>query len=106
MAIESLVQSLIPNSLLQGSGLQAGGVQQSERPDQSIFAEKLSRAMRSVDNQQHHADDLLSQLASGENVDIHGTMIAMEKADIALRTAVSVRDKLVDAYQQVMNMSV
>ena len=101
MAIESIVQSLIPNALLQG-----GGVQQSERPDQSVFAEKLSRAMRSVDDQQHHADDLLSQLASGENVDIHGTMIAMEKADIALRTAVSVRDKLVDAYQQVMNMSV
>ena len=101
MSIEAIAQSLVPNSLLQG-----GGVQQSERPDQSVFAEKLSRAMRSVDDQQHRADDLLSQLASGENVDIHGTMIAMEKADIALRTAVSVRDKLVDAYQQVMNMAV
>ncbi|HHO53588.1 MAG TPA: flagellar hook-basal body complex protein FliE, partial [Deltaproteobacteria bacterium] len=34
------------------------------------------------------------------------TMIELEKADIALRTMVSVRDKFIAAYEQVMNMSV
>ena len=70
------------------------------------FASKIDSAVKGVDSLQHNADDVLRELASGENVDIHGSMIALEKADIALRTMVSVRDKLVQAYDQVMNMAI
>ena len=52
------------------------------------------------------ADDKLSKLASGEDTDLHGTMIALEEADITLRTMVAVRDKVVGAYQEIMNMSI
>jgi len=78
----------------------------SDPADAAGFGDSLSQAVGAVETQQHHADGALSLLASGEVVDLHGTMIELEKADIALRTLVSVRDKFIAAYEQVMNMSV
>lgn len=74
-------------------------------PD-ATFASILDKAVGRVDNLQQQADVALSGLASGQNVDLHGTMIALEQADIALRTAVSVRDKFVQAYEQIMQLAV
>ncbi len=74
--------------------------------DKASFGETVSQAVRAVDTQEKKADSALELLASGEQVDLHGTMIELEKADIALRTLVSVRDKFISAYEQVMNMSV
>jgi flagellar hook-basal body complex protein FliE len=70
------------------------------------FAEALDAAVRAVDSRQVQADEQLRGLATGENVDIHGTMIALEEANIALRTMGSVRDKVVEAYQTIWNMPV
>ena len=74
--------------------------------DAGAFAAKLHAAVGRVDGAQQRADGALAELASGENVDLHGTMIKMQQADIAMRTMVSVRDKVVDAYQQIMNMTI
>ena len=70
------------------------------------FADKLATGVDGVSNQQVAADDKLAELASGENVDLHGTMIALEEAEITLRTMTAVRDKVVGAYQEIMNMSI
>ena len=70
------------------------------------FGDKLAKAVDGVSNKQLHADDKLAQLASGENVDLHGTMIALEEAEITLRSMAAVRDKVVGAYQEIMNMSI
>jgi len=69
--------------------------------DDSVFS-----AVGKVDEMHSAADNALELLASGQQVDLHGTMIALEKADIALRTMVSVRDKVVGAYEQIMNMAI
>ena len=45
-------------------------------------------------------------MASGEDVDIHGTMIALQEADISLRAMTSDRDKVIDAYKDIMNMAI
>jgi flagellar hook-basal body complex protein FliE len=70
------------------------------------FSSRLEAAVRSVSDAQNVADVHLGKMASGEEVDIHTTMIAMQEADIKLRTMVSVRDKVVEAYQQMMSMAV
>ena len=70
------------------------------------FAKQLNTAIGKVDAAQHESDELLSQLASGESVDLHNTMISLQKADISMRTLVAVRDKVVSAYEQILNMSV
>jgi flagellar hook-basal body complex protein FliE len=70
------------------------------------FGDTLQAGLNNVEAVQRSSESALSLLASGEQVDLHGTMIELEKADIALRTMVSVRDKVITAYEQVMNMSV
>ena len=91
----------------QTTGINASGALGANGKNNGVqFGEVLSDAIRSVDQSQFHADDKLSDLAAGKDVDIHGTMIAMEEADITLRTMTSVRDKVVEAYQKLMNMSI
>ncbi|MEN9784859.1 MAG: flagellar hook-basal body complex protein FliE [Pseudomonadota bacterium] len=70
------------------------------------FGEALDSAIRGVDAAQAEADAKLRGLATGENVDIHGTMIALEEANISLRTMGSVRDKVVEAWQALWHMPV
>ena len=70
------------------------------------FAEALQSAVRSVEGAQTKADDGLRALAAGQSTDLHGTMIALEEANISLRTMGSVRDKLVDGWQTVWNMQI
>ena len=70
------------------------------------FADKLTAAVDSVSDHQLAADGRLADLASGKNVDLHATMIALEEADITLRAMVAVRDKVVHAYQEIMNMAI
>lgn len=70
------------------------------------FEDTLTQGLEQVEGVQASAHSALELLASGEQVDLHGTMIELEKADIALRTMVSVRDKVIAAYEQVMNMTV
>ncbi len=70
------------------------------------FAAHLDAAVGKVDGAQHTADSALAELASGENVDLHGTMMKLQQADISMRTMVTVRDKVVDAYQTIMNMTI
>ncbi len=74
--------------------------------DGQAFADTLKQALEDVDQSQHRADAKLAELATGQSPDLHGTMIALEEADITLRATLSVRDKMVDAYQQIMNMNI
>ncbi|MEK7355209.1 MAG: flagellar hook-basal body complex protein FliE, partial [Bdellovibrionota bacterium] len=52
------------------------------------------------------ADKKAQALATGKTTDIPEVMMAAEKADIALRMMVQVRNKIIDAYQDVMKMQV
>jgi flagellar hook-basal body complex protein FliE len=70
------------------------------------FGQLLDAAVRGVDAKQLDADAMLRGIATGENVDMHGTMIALEEANIALRTMGSVRDKMVEGWQAIWNMPV
>ena len=70
------------------------------------FAEALQDAVKSVEGAQASADQGLRELASGQSVDLHGTMIALEEANISLRAMGSVRDKVVEGWQAVWNMQI
>jgi len=66
------------------------------------FAEVLSALSRS----ENQSNALIQQLAAGEDVEIHQVMMAVEETDINFRIAMAIRDRLVDAYREVMRMSV
>ncbi|MEQ1877262.1 MAG: flagellar hook-basal body complex protein FliE [Bdellovibrionia bacterium] len=74
--------------------------------NETSFADTLKGAIQSVDQLQKESDIKMQQLATGQNNNIHETMIAAEKADIALRLMVQVRNKIVEAYQEIMRMQV
>ncbi|MEZ4239382.1 MAG: flagellar hook-basal body complex protein FliE [Myxococcota bacterium] len=70
------------------------------------FGAKLDQALEGVNSTVLDGDDALKALASGREVDLHGAMIALQEADIALRAMVTVRDKAVGAYEQLMNLAI
>ncbi len=69
------------------------------------FGEALGQALASVDKLQLEADQQAEAVAMGGG-NLHETALALEKADVGLRVATKVRNKLVEAYQEVMRMSV
>ena len=70
------------------------------------FAEVLRSSVMKVNQIQAEADEMTNKLALGEVEDISEVSIAVEKAELALRLMVQIRDKLVDAYQQISRMGV
>jgi len=62
--------------------------------------------LNSLNDSQQNADSLVSQLAAGENVDVHTVMLATEENDVNFRVAMAIRDRLVEAYKEVMRMSI
>lgn len=70
------------------------------------FADTLKEAVNNVNQLHLDADRKAQELSTGKTDDIAGVMIATEKADIALRAMVQVRNKIIDAYQEIMKMQV
>ncbi len=70
------------------------------------FVGELKKAVEGVNRLQVEADGAVEGLNTGEAKNLHEVMIAMEKADISLRLTVQMRNKIVDAYQEIMRMQV
>jgi len=67
-----------------------------------LFADLISK----LSALQADADRLAAGLAAGEAVDIHEVMLALEKASLGLQLALQVRNKVVEAYQEIMRMQI
>ncbi|MCX7898439.1 MAG: flagellar hook-basal body complex protein FliE [Rhodocyclaceae bacterium] len=86
------------------AGQTAGAPVASEGAD---FAQALKNAIEAVNATQQRAQQLSQDFVAGkENVELSTVMIELEKASLAFQQMVQVRNKLVQAYQDVMNMPV
>jgi flagellar hook-basal body complex protein FliE len=65
------------------------------------FMDTLRSAMDQIGSLQSEADDKVAQLLSGNGQDVHSAMIAVEKANLSFQMMVQVRNKIVQAYQQI-----
>lgn len=70
------------------------------------FGDLLKKAVESVNTMQHEAGRLEDAVARGENVNIHQAVIAGEKAGLSFKLLMQVRNKVIDAYQEIMRMQV
>ncbi len=68
------------------------------------FADLVKDAAGEVDSLQSQAQAAVTGLMTGTGVDVHTAMIATEKASMAFELSLAVRNKAVQAYQQVMSM--
>jgi|SRR5665648_53543 len=84
-------------NLSSGEGTQKSGTD---------FSKFLSDAMGQVDALQKNAEAASLQLATGEVEDLSSVMVAIEKANLSLSLTVATRDKVLDAYNQVMRMQI
>ena len=70
------------------------------------FGNMLVRSLNDVNRLKLEADVATENLATGKQKDIHATMIALEKADVAFQLLMQIRNKIISAYETVMRMQV
>lgn len=74
---------------------------------QADFGALLKQSIASVGESQQQAGAMAASFERGDpGADLGRTMVAIQKADLSLRTVTEVRNKLVDAYKDIMNMPV
>ncbi len=70
------------------------------------FGTHVLREMQQVNQDLLQSEQMLRQVAAGEPVALHNVMIHMEETRLAFQTLVQVRNKVLEAYQEVMRMQV
>jgi flagellar hook-basal body complex protein FliE len=70
------------------------------------FSAMLQAAVAEVNNTQLDAKHLSEQFAQGDGANLQDVVVSLQKASLSFQTMVQVRNKLVSAYQEVMNMQV
>lgn len=92
---------LLPNKLDQN-----GNTPKAENDTQTDFSALLKDAISDVNDAQLEADSAVEEVLNGEVNNIHDTMAALQKADVSLKLMMEVRNKLLEAYQEVMRTQV
>lgn len=100
MAEISKLSFLLPNQLEQTKQPAA------QDAPQSSFADILKDALKDVNDAQVHADEAVQNVLNGDSKDIHDTMIALQKADVSLKMMLEVRNKILEAYQEIIRTQV
>ena len=93
----SVLSSAVTSALKSGASTGADG---------ASFGDALKRALNDVSDLQGESKELIGAFLRGEPVELHQVMISAEQTDISFRVAMAIRDKLVEAYQETMRMSV
>lgn len=70
------------------------------------FGKLLENSISQVQSLQKDADKAIESLATGGPTTLHDTMLALQKADLSFRLMMQVRNKIVEAYHEVLRMSV
>jgi flagellar hook-basal body complex protein FliE len=68
------------------------------------FSDTLRQAIESVDRLQRESETAQAAFAGGAEVDLHDVLIKVEEAELAFKTMMEIRNKLVDAYREIMRM--
>jgi len=70
------------------------------------FGKVMAESMKEVNELQAKADISIEELVSGKSKNIHETMINISKADLAFRMTLQIRNKAIEAYQEIMRSSI
>jgi flagellar hook-basal body complex protein FliE len=84
--------------LLQPSKIKTGAT------DGPSFKETLNGFLKDVNQMQIKADESINRMAAGEITDVHQVMTAVEEANTAFNMMMEIRNKVMDAYQEVLRM--
>lgn len=102
MKLGSLDNNLAAGSINQPS-INGASPEAQNNKDVGFF-DYLKDALREVDDLQKEASASAEKLALGDETYLHNTILAYEKANLALQLTVEVRNKIVEAYQEIMRI--
>ena len=94
ISIDSQLKAMIPS--LNGSSGQ----------NETGFGDMLSKAIADTNQAQIKADQAITDASTGKGDDLHEVMISMAEADLSMRLLVQMRNKAVEAYQEIIRMQV
>lgn len=66
----------------------------------NIFSKVIEDSINKINDYKNVADETLTSFIKGEENEIHNVMIAMEEAKLTIQTAIEIRNKIVEAYQE------
>lgn len=70
------------------------------------FSDVLKESLKEVNDLQQDAQEKIKGLYTGEIKDLHQVMVAVEDADVAFRLTMQIRNKLTEAFQELMRMQI
>lgn len=79
---------------------------QQEEAGRSTFMQTLEDIASNAIDTQHQTDDIKMQALTGNKVDLADLVTAVSNAEITLSTVVAVRDKVINAYQEILRMPI
>ncbi len=97
--------NIIPIGPLQNSKIDQN-LENPEKKNVVNFKETVSNYVNEVNNLQLKAGESIENFATGKVENVHEVMIAMSKAEVSFKFMMETRNKLVDAYKEIMKMQV
>jgi flagellar hook-basal body complex protein FliE len=93
-----------PAALASRQIISARPTERSIPSEQESFGQWLNKSIETVNKMQQEGDSAAMKLLTGESTDIHSTMIAMQKASISMNLMMEVRNKIINAYEEIKRM--
>lgn len=87
-----------------GQNLGVSGTASPASEGKTDFGQTLQETIQKVEALQTEAEKQVEGMVTGKGADVHSAMIAVEKADLSFQLMMQVRNKIVDAYQQISQM--
>jgi len=82
------------------------GISDEEAGDFSTILDSMMNAVDETNTLQNQAEAAEIQFALGQSDNTHDLLVAQTKANVSLQYTVAVRDRLIEAYQQIMQMQI
>ncbi len=93
------IKPVMPNSILPGAAKKVSG-----NADKSFF-NMLKDSIHEINELQVDANEQVAKLSRGEIKDVHQVMIAAQEANLTFSMMMQIRNKIIDAYQEIIKMS-
>ncbi len=95
------IQSISTNPILNNINL---GNNNTEEVSSTSFSTVLSDAINKVNDAEINANNKIEALIKGEDVEMHDVMLAMQESSLSLQALIEVRNKVVEAYQEISKL--
>ena len=86
--------------------MRRNGLESPKEAESGTFSGMLTDSLHKVNQYQSEADSAIKNLVAGRTKNIHETLLAVERADSSLKLMMQVRNKILDAYKEIMRMQV